>query len=104
MDDGCSRRRPIFAPVRALDVGGHVATRDNRVEWVTPAELREGREMLWLVQPDLVAAGEFERRHQTPAAVGDRRRFDPLLLELLYRRADVVADQPQFVFGVVFRL
>ena len=60
--------------------------------------------MLWFVEAELVAAGEFERRHQTPAAVGDRCRFDSLFLELLYRRGDVVADQPQFVFAVVFRL
>ena len=56
--------------------------------------------MLWFVEAELVAAGEFERRHQTPAAVGYRCRFDSLFLELLYRRGDLVADQPQFVFGV----
>jgi hypothetical protein len=67
-------------------------------------ELRERRKVLWFVKAELVAAREFERRHQTPAAVGERCRFDSLLLELLYRRGDVAADQPQFVFGVVFGL
>ena len=62
----------------------------------------ERREMLWFVQTEFVAARKFERRDQAPAAVGDRRRFDSLLLQLLYRRTDIVADKPQFVFGVVF--
>ena len=60
--------------------------------------------MLWFVEAELVAAGEFERRHQTPATVGDRCRFDSLFLELRYHYGDVVADEPEFVFGVVFRL
>ena len=77
----------------------------TRVRWLTPQhELRERREMLWFVEAELVATGEFEHRHQTPAAVSGRCRFDSLFLELLYCRGDVVADQPRFVFGVVFRL
>jgi len=60
--------------------------------------------MLWFVQAEGVAAREFERRYQTPAAVGDGCRLDSPVLELLHRRGDVVADKPQFVFGVVVRL
>jgi hypothetical protein len=66
--------------------------------------LRERRKMLRFVEAELVAAGEFEHRYQPSTAVGDRCRFDSLCLELLYRRGDVIAGQPQFVFGVVFCL
>jgi hypothetical protein len=60
--------------------------------------------MLSFVEADLVAPGELERRHQTPAAIGDWCCFNSVFLELLYGRCDIVADQPQFVFGVIFRL
>lgn len=79
------RHRSGLGSLRATAAAG----RSHRLGVV--GGLRQRREVLSLVEAEFVAAGQFEQRRETPAAVGNRCRFDPLGLELPHRCGDVVA-------------